>query len=997
MTPLERQLKQLAQLKKKKQHVMTDILRSRIQTLQKKMSSTPEPAKTTTIQQDIVYLEKQIKQHREKTQRLAKQVQLEQIQIHYDQLRRLQNILKKIENLVMKYKRQGSLTQDERQELRHLRRWIEKQEKIISNTDDQLSYTKKGLIGNFRTKILPVKFSYNYYQFLMKKMIHAETPIGVIRGFHTSSDHGFAFEAMWALLISLGFCQQFNRADYDFYDAELKEPTDSTPTYFITKIITNSDFMQFLKQTPIKGVNGKSDITLRRKHDGRWIFISCKYYVREHGDYDIQAIYDAIEETNKKYSNLIGNNYDIYIFANNREEAATVIQNSALPDKVKNKNKTNGVYNILGMEELNTCFKEFKSIIKNMSIGDFEKQFIKHYSELPTLKLRLDQMPIVNKTMDLLLENMEQQKCQGDQNLKMYWKTIPQFGKTYCIGSLLLEYSSFHMLLTKQVYFNTVVIVDRVELMKKYTREVLGGHTQFVDDFYVMEIRKEDHQNQTSINRYLRTNTKQKIRNKLNKSVNQNNIVVVLKRDLDLVNDLQNIRWIVFDQYDEQSEDQFQTFTHSPDKIGLFMTSSRSVNLHENSCSYLLEWKLEDSKSMEQISKQLKQNSDQSVLSLKSTKSFLQKHQESFGRTARVPLTTATPQDFDRCLRNSLDLYIISKFFQPERYNFNHLFKIQTSSERQQQKQTNKILFKERDEVEDLLKKIKEILVMISNKKGGERLVATTQLWFLPFTNNFKISENLRTMMENDEYFGQYEIVINKEPENTNNPNRHPPPLVKQERKLGQLVSHYQTRTISQRKKGLIFLLDPKVDMKGVSLPNVDIVFSLNDETNLDLSYLMFSKCITPKQGKDHVYFVDFRSYRIFNLLKKEFGNIQTIRAKKLFHLLDMDEPQLNSSQVLNTLILMESEQLRKKDDETTIPSQNIRKQQTKLASSDPKTTQDWRSKAPSSLGKNQLRQMAKHHDIRQEQYLHLNKSNLYNLLRSKNIITPRPYTKSSK
>lgn len=86
MTPLETQLRQLAQLKKKKQHVMTDILRSRIRTLQNKMPPTPEPKKTTTIQQDIVYLEKQIKQHREKTQRLAKQVQLGQIQINYDKL-----------------------------------------------------------------------------------------------------------------------------------------------------------------------------------------------------------------------------------------------------------------------------------------------------------------------------------------------------------------------------------------------------------------------------------------------------------------------------------------------------------------------------------------------------------------------------------------------------------------------------------------------------------------------------------------------------------------------------------------------------------------------------------------------------------------------------------------------------------------------------------------------------------------------------------------------
>ena len=260
---------------------------------------------------------------------------------------------------------------------------------------------------------------------------------------------------------------------------------------------------------------------------------------------------------------------------------------------------------------------------------------------------------------------------------------------------------------------------------------------------------------------------------------------------------------------------------------------------------------------------------------------------------------------------------------------------------------------KERDEVEDLLKKIKEILVMISNKKGGERLVATTQLWFLPFTNNFKISETLRTMMENDEYFGQYEIVINKEPENTTNPNRHPPPLVKQERKLGQLISHYQTRTVSQRKKGMIFLLDPKVDMSGLSLTNVDIVFSLNDEKNPMLSYLMFSKCMTPIQGKNSVFFVDFNVDRILQLIKKEFGNQANILAKKLVYLLDIDEPQMNSSQVIQTLIMKHQnvnvkniiDQSQEHDVQYTKTMINSKKIQNKLASSsmmEPKTQQQW-------------------------------------------------------
>ena len=996
MTPLQKELIQLTQFNKKRQHLMKDILRSRIEKLESKPTK-----KTTTLQQDIVFLETQIERHRRQHERLSKQIQLEQKQKTYDKLQYLQMMLHKTENLVQKYKQQGKLDQEEKKELRHLRRWMETQQKQFSkNGQHPLSYTSKGLFHYFRSTIFPVKFSYNYYQFLMKKMIHQKTPMDVIRGFHTSSDHGFAFEAMWCLLISLGFCPQFPRSEYDFYDAELKEPTDATPTYFITNILTDAEYLQFLRQTPIKGVNGKSDITLRRKNDGRWIFISCKYYVHEHGDYDIQAIYQSIQETNKKYPQLIGENYDIYIFANNKEKASNILQHSDVPDSIKNKTQINGSFSILGMNDLNVCFENFTNTTKNMSKEQFEKQFLRRYSNLPTLTLRLDQIPIVNNTIAILWtkptqeehkpiqkQRPTQQDCYHQQNfLKFFWKTIPQFGKSYCLGALLLEYSQMHALLRKQGYFNTVVIVDRVDLMTKYTRDVLGGHEQFADEFYVLEVRKEDSQHEKSIHRYLRTKTKQKIRNKLHKSVYKNNIVVVLKKDLDLVYDLENVRWIVFDQYDDQSEGQFLSFTQSPKKIGLFMTSSKPVGTPKE-CSFWIEWKLEDTKSIQLISKEWKQP-HRSILSLKSTKLFLQKHENSFGRSVRLPLTTATPQDLDRCLKNSLDLHVISRFLQPKRYNFNNLFKIINPASLSQQ-QRHGILFKEKPKVKELLEKIKEILVLISNKKQNEQM-ATTQLWFLPFTNNYKISENLRRIMETDAYFRQFDIVLHKEPEKTTNPHRHPPPLTKEDRNLGQLISHYQTRTISQQKNGLIFLLDPKVDMSGMSLPNVDIVFSLNDETNNDLSYLMFSKCMTPKQGKNSVYFVDFDSKRLFNFMERNFGRNDHILAKKLVHFLDMDEPQISSSEIIQTLIM-------ERQDVNGIQRQdNFRIKSSEAIIVRQKTTPNGRSRAPSSLTLNQLRQLAITHNVPQEQFLHLRRSHLYNFLRSRNIITPRSYTRSS-
>lgn len=260
--------------------------------------------------------------------------------------------------------------------------------------------------------------------------------------------------------------------------------------------------------------------------------------------------------------------------------------------------------------------------------------------------------------------------------------------------------------------------------------------------------------------------------------------------------------------------------------------------------------------------------------------------------------------------------------------------------------------FTDEDKVETIFHEIEKLL------KIKAKSTFTTQLWFLPYNNNVKINEIIREMLKKNEYFQNFDVMIGNEADKKENPYRHPGPI---KEKFAQLISHYQTRAHSHRKKGLIVLLSPKIDIKGIPLPNVDFVFSLNDETDVGLSYLMMSNCMTPKEGKQSVYFVDFNTDRVFNLLKKYFGeNINYIIDNKLIRLLDIDEPTLTSIEVKQNIIKKKQDEdvkQEQKDEEekqvltgrTNIMS-FIQEKKTKPTSRTiPETPQQWRAKALSA------------------------------------------------
>jgi len=874
------------------------------------------------LNKKITQHEKKIARHSQENTRITKLFQLEQKlkqlqkekkqkDQRFNKLERLETVMKEIKTLVSKFKKDKQLIPQDKQRLAQLRNHIENQQDILVSLNDQeeqkFPLLRKNNTRHFRTQVFHIKFSSDYYHFLKKKMMDPKfkTALKIIDFYPTASQKGLAFEALWTILISLGFCKKFPRQHYNFYDAELKEPTSTTRHYFIEEIVSRAQYLQFLKQTAIKGTNGKSDITLRNKNDGTWIFISCKLYKNEHGDYDISPIYKAITETNTKYPNRIGTNYKIYIFVKDKADAydriinSTTIKNLHIQDKI-----TTGIdYNILGIDDLEECFKEFRKMSWPLSWDAFENEYIKHYDKIPSLKLRLDQVPIVNETISIISRTMEQQIC---NNLRIYWKMFPQFGKTYCVGKLFADY--FGEILKKSQYFNVVVIVDRPETAWKYANEILGGHEQFIDDFNVTVVnnRKPDTQ---SIANYLRKSPTQKTIATLQKNKHKNNIIIVLKNDLELVKDITNLSFIIFDQYDDKSETEFKSFSQSPNKIGLFLTSTHPKKIKtDRRCSFLLEWNWDDTKALRQIYEQLKTSQSKNILGYQSTKSLIQKHKQTLGGPLRNVLQTATQEHFESCLKNSMDLYIVSDFLlQP-----NQSIAIPTYSRSQSKQQGGASYIKTQQQKEAykvLLGKIKKTLDIIDNKKT-DKTSFTTQLWF---TNGFQMNQHLKEHIVENEHFKNFDIVIY----NIETQKQHPTPI---KADLRRLTSHYQniakTHT-NPKKKGLIILLNavkswyrkiiPDVE-RDLSFPNVDVVFALNNEDPKSdaelLSYIMMSKCMTPKQGKESMFFVDFDGERVQNLLYAYFGDA-IANITRLVKLVDINNPTLTSTQViLRPLIL---------------------------------------------------------------------------------------------
>ena len=180
----------------------------------------------------------------------------------------------------------------------------------------------------------------------------------ILDNYKTQSEKGFNFERLFDIIIKFGFCDIFTNSNFNHLIGNFN---NGKP-----KILENLNL--YLKEKVLSGnSSGCSDITLQKKDDNTFIFISSKY-PKSNEDikkqksvdyYDIQKIIAMIDDNKHIYKN-----YKIYLVVPNKKKVL---------DKVKNANESSEYItehmtedNILDKNDLNKYFLAFKQdIIKN--------------------------------------------------------------------------------------------------------------------------------------------------------------------------------------------------------------------------------------------------------------------------------------------------------------------------------------------------------------------------------------------------------------------------------------------------------------------------------------------------------------------------------------------------------------------------------------------------------------------------------------------------------
>jgi len=171
-----------------------------------------------------------------------------------------------------------------------------------------------------------------------------------------------------------------------------------------------------------KGKGGSSDITLQNKNNGKWVFMSSKFYLDDSkksiDSYDVEKILAIVEHQSHKYKEC-----DIYLVVNNKQKVMNIITSSQATNNYIKEN----IHHILDLGDLEICFQNLKHSIHDITIDDVNSKFCN--AKVP-LELRFHQDLITYKQMERIDE--------GEKDLLLGAKA--RSGKTYCVGGLFNKY-----------------------------------------------------------------------------------------------------------------------------------------------------------------------------------------------------------------------------------------------------------------------------------------------------------------------------------------------------------------------------------------------------------------------------------------------------------------------------------------------------------------------------------------------------------------------------
>lgn len=637
------------------------------------------------------------------------------------------------------------------------------------------------------------------------------------------SKRGYLYEKLWSVIIKFGFCTKFPNDEYVHYDGNINT----------CNIHVVEDLEMFLKNMTVfgKGDGGSSDITLRHKDSGKWIFISCKYYLddatKSIKDYDISDIIANAERCRYMYDN-----YDIYLIVNDSVEVKRIIDNV----QETSKNIKECVTDVFGIKDLTSYFRRFMKAIRDVSIDEINDNF---YISKEQIRLRFHQQLIVSKMMKKI----------DDDAKHLLIAAKPRSGKTYCVGGLAIEFNN------KYNKLNVLVITPApTETISQFTNDMFCKFRDF-DNINIVEIHSG---NDLSDLKLQEKNVIIVSKQLIDDYVLERRVEAIYSLKLDL---------IVFDENHfhgttDMSENIINSYT-SDNTVKVFLTATYSKplqkwNMQEDCCFY---WDIDD----ERLCKE--RNIDILV--------------EKHGDIVRTLINDDNIEEMLSVYDTMPTIHMITNLMDSDRYltikdkikDTSYGFSMSTLLCGEFPKEVDKMLRymtgsnKEKDFV-DGDKSIFRRIVKQSIKSKSRTLLNnnnfTSQLWFLPYGVGMTIdavSEHLKSRMIMNKVLKLYEIMI------VNSKDGYKLRDIKNE------IAVNEIKAKADGKDGLIILAGNQLSL-GVTLPLVDIVILMNDTMSCDRIVQMMYRCMTETIKNDvndgikkMGFVVDMNISRVLNTL----------------------------------------------------------------------------------------------------------------------------------
>ena len=610
----------------------------------------------------------------------------------------------------------------------------------------------------------------------------------------TQSKRGNVFEKVCDIIIKFGFYSILPNDIYDHYEGNIN-------TCKLKKVVNLEIYLRDISVFS-KGKGGSSDITLQNKNNGKWVFMSSKFYLDDSkksiDNYDVEKILAIVKQHSHKYKEC-----DIYLVVNNKQKVMNIITSSQSTNNYIKEN----IHHILDLEDLDVCFHNLKQSIQDIMINEVNSKFS---NEKVPLELRFHQDLITYKQMKKINE--------GEKKLLLGAKA--RSGKTYCVGGLFIKYHK------KYNVINSLIITPApTETLSQFTDDLFHKFRDF-NEINIVEIKKG-------------TDFETMI-------LQENNIIIVSKQLLDdfvfekKIEAIQqlNLDFIVFDENHFHgttlmSKNMLQSYS-SQKTINVYLTATYSKPLSEWNIPLdnQFYWDIED----EQLCKK------------RCVQGLVEKH----GEDVLLLLTEENKEQLLGVYDKMPDLHIITNMMDINRYqiikeqikdtsygfsngtllsgNFPNevdtMLRFITGSNKEQDYPKKDL---------SIFGRIKRIAIEKNSRTRLNNGDFTSQLWFLPFGINMtinKVSEHLKERMIKNNILLRYEIKI------VNSKKDYKMKDIKEE------IKNWELKAKEEGKDGLILLAGNQLTL-GITLPFVDVVFLFNDIVSSDKIIQMMYRCMT--------------------------------------------------------------------------------------------------------------------------------------------------------